>query len=131
MNTDKILIFVVDDDALLLSLIIDNLSDYENYTVRGFSTAEDCIEQLYQKPKIIVLDYHLNNDENIGVMNGMQALKKIKEYLPGTKVIILSGQNRLNIAGDLLDMGVFDYIMKDIDAFKVLESKIVKALEIA
>lgn len=129
MYSDENLIFVVDDDFLLLSLIIENLSDNKDYTVQGFSTAEDCIEQLYKQPKIIVLDYNLN--AGVGVMNGIQALKKIKQEVPSTKVIMLSGQEKLNVAGELLDIGIFDYIIKDIDAFNILEKKIIKALEVA
>ena len=126
MDTDKSLIFVVEDEVFALTLTMDNLSDNKKYLVKGFSSAEDCIKQLDEKPKVVVLDYYLNND-NQNAMNGLEALKKISQLLPETKIIMLSGQENLKIADELMDLA-FDYVVKDTDAFDILEKVIANAL---
>lgn len=59
----------------------------------------------------------------------MEALKKILAISPKSKVIMLSGQESLNTADELLNNGAFDYVIKDRDAIKVLQRKINKAFE--
>jgi two-component system OmpR family response regulator len=127
MSVGKNLIFVVEDDNFFLEVVTDDLSENEKYAVRGFSSAESCLENLHENPSVIVLDFYLDK-ENPDAMNGMEALEKINEALPQTKVIMLSGQDSLDLAGSLLDKGAFDYVVKDIDAVKILNKKIEKAL---
>ena len=48
-------------------------------------------------------------------MNGAEVLKKILEFNPNIQVIIISGQENINTAIDLLKKGAYDYIVKDDD----------------
>lgn len=127
MPNDKHLIFVVEDDNFFLELVTDDLSENDSYIVKGFSTAESCLEELHQNPDVIVLDFYLDK-ENPDAMNGMEALDKIVSRTPASKVIMLSGQDSLDTATTLLDKGAFDYVIKDMDAVSILQKKIVKAL---
>lgn len=120
-------IFAVEDDMFFLDVIVDSLSENDEYIVKGFSTAEECLENMAMNPSIIVLDYYLDR-ENATAMNGMEALKEIQNVAPNTKVIMLSGQDSLNTAGDLIDLGAFSYVIKDSDAVAVLKRKISAAL---
>ncbi|MCX6180805.1 MAG: response regulator [Bacteroidetes bacterium] len=119
-------IFVVEDDAFFLDVLTDNLSENDTYEVKGFSTAEEALNEIGSIPDLIVLDYYLDK-ENPNAMNGMEALQKIKVISPNCKVIMLSGQESLTTADELLDGGANDYVIKDRDAIKVLQKKIVKA----
>ena len=127
MSNPKNLIFVVEDDNFFLEVVTDDLSENESYAVKGFSTAEECLESLNENPDVIVLDFYLDK-ENPDAMNGMEALEKINASHPEIKVIMLSGQDSLETAGTLLDKGAFDYVIKDSDAIKILQKKITKAL---
>ncbi len=127
MSNPKNLIFVVEDDNFFLEVVTDDLSENESYAVKGFSTAEECLENLNENPDVIVLDFYLDK-ENPDAMNGMEALEKINASNPEIKVIMLSGQDSLETAGTLLDKGAFDYVIKDSDAIKILQKKITKAL---
>ena len=127
MPINKHLIFVVEDDNFFLELVTDDLSENEAYIVKGFSTAESCLDELHQNPDVIVLDFYLDK-ENPDAMNGMEALDKIVLSTPASKVIMLSGQDSLDTATTLLDKGAFDYVIKDMDAVSILQKKIAKAL---
>jgi two-component system response regulator AtoC len=128
MSAVKNLIFVVEDDNFFLEVVTDDLSENEAYAVRGFSSAEECLDNLHEGPSVVVLDFYLDKD-NPDAMNGMEALEKINIARPETKVIMLSGQDSLDVAGTLLDKGAFDYVIKDSDAVKILQKKIEKALQ--
>jgi len=127
MPNNKHLIFVVEDDNFFLELVTDDLSENEAYIVKGFSSAESCLDELHQNPDVIVLDFYLDK-ENPDAMNGMEALDKIVASTPASKVIMLSGQDSLDTATTLLDKGAFDYVIKDMDAVSILQKKIAKAL---
>lgn len=128
-NPYKPLVFVVEDDAFFLEILKSKLSNDEKYTLKGFESAESCIENLNQKPDVIVLDYNLDK-ENPKAINGLEAVKKIKVDLPLTKIIMLSGQNSLEIAAEVLELGVYDYVIKDYNAFEILQEKILNALSV-
>lgn len=75
-----------------------------------FTSARDCIAQLHQQPAVITLDYSLPD------MNGAEALQKILAFNPGIHVVIISAQENITTALDLLKKGAYDYIVKDDDA---------------
>jgi DNA-binding NtrC family response regulator len=64
---------------------------------------------LDEKPDIVTLDYTLPD------MTGYDVLKKIQKRMPGTNVIIISAQENINTAIDLMKNGAYDYIMKAAD----------------
>jgi DNA-binding NtrC family response regulator len=50
-------------------------------------------------------------------MDGMHVLRKIKESLPDAIVLILSGQDKMEVAIDTIKNGAYDYIIKNDNAF--------------
>jgi two-component system response regulator AtoC len=78
------------------------------HIIKVFS-GKKLLENLTIKPDIITLDYNLPDN------SGKELLKKIKAESPNTQVIIISGQNDVSVAVELLKEGVFDYIVKDVD----------------
>jgi len=110
MNDQK-LIFIVDDDHFINSLIVKRFTA-EGYRVEAFAFGEDCIRSLGSNPDVIILDYYFVSNEQ-KVMNGMEVLDKIKELKPETPVIMLSGQEKGEIVLELARKGINDYIIKD------------------
>ncbi|MFM7021754.1 MAG: response regulator [Flavobacteriales bacterium] len=127
-SVKQLSVFVVEDDKFFSELIQDFLKDNKSLKVSGFESAEGCIKRLNEMPDIIVLDYYLDK-ENPGAMNGMEALKEIRKVCPDTKVIILSAQHSLNTAAELLNLGAFDYVIKNNNAVRVLDKIMKKAIE--
>lgn len=128
MNTSPINIFLVDDDAVFLkSLEIDFLHN-GNFNVTTFSTGEKCIQHLDKKPAIIILDYHLNGvDKN--AMHGMDTLDVIKKTNSDIDVIMLSSQDKIEVAIDCMHHKASDYIVKSETAFIRLQKTITAIFE--
>lgn len=103
-------IFVVEDDVWYGSMLEYHLSLNPDYQVKKFTNAKDFLDALHQKPDIVTLDYSLPD------MNGDEVLKEINERSPETKTVVISGQENIKIALDLLKKGAYDYIVKDEDA---------------
>ncbi|WP_413998523.1 response regulator [Flavobacterium sp. W1B] len=122
-NDNKIKIFLVDDDAIFLkSLEIDFIHNTD-FIVETFATGELCIANLQSKPDIIILDYQLDGiDKN--AMNGIDTLDKIKEFNRDTPVIMLSSQDKIDVAISCMHHKAFDYVVKSETAFLRLQKNI-------
>ncbi len=109
MKDKNFLIHILEDDRLYNSVLSHFLSLNPEHEVKSFSTAASFLKSLYEKPDLVTLDYSLPD----GTADGM--LKQIKETLPDTRVIIVSAQQDIKTAIDLLKKGADDYIVKDAD----------------
>lgn len=117
------LIFIVDDDAWYADLLEYNLKMNPDYVIEKFVSAEDCLKNLYKQPMAITLDYSLPG------YTGGEALERIKKTNPSIPVIMISGQDDITTAIDLLKEGAYDYIVKNDDAPKRLWSALTHILE--
>ena len=61
MSKSKKLVYVVDDDPMQIQMMSDHLKDKFSFDIRGFSTGEEMVNNLPNKPDIVVLDYYLNS----------------------------------------------------------------------
>lgn len=100
-------IFVVEDDLWYSKYLNHQLSLNPEYEVKVFNDAKSFLAAMHELPDIITLDYNLPD------MNGSDILKKIKSISPETNVIIISGQEDIQTAINLLKDGAYDYITKD------------------
>ncbi len=110
-------IFIVEDNALYAKVLKKQL-DKEQFEVSIFLTGRDCLNHLDKSPDIVLLDYTLPD------MYGNQVLKEIKERKPSVHVIIISGQNDIDTAVELLKNGAYDYITKGADSREKLSRAI-------
>jgi two-component system, NtrC family, response regulator AtoC len=111
-------IFVVEDNTLYAQILKKQLTD-DGYLVKVFHNGRDFMASLDEKPDVVTLDYTLPD------MTGYDVLKKIQRRMPGTNVIIISAQENINTAIDLMKNGAYDYIMKAPDTREKL-SNIIK-----
>jgi DNA-binding NtrC family response regulator len=102
-------IFVVEDDLWYSSMLEYTLNLNPDYEVQKFNTAESFLKNLHKKPHVVTLDYSLPDAD------GEQLFDKILQLSPDTKIIIISGQEDVKIALNLLKKGAYDYIVKDED----------------
>ncbi len=109
-------IFIVDDDIMLTEALSDYLTREIPHEVRVFSTGEECLKQLYEKPDIIILDYYLNTVQK-DAANGMEILSAIRKSHSKANVIMLSNQERYSIAAQTIQKGAEQYVIKDKDSF--------------
>ena len=121
MNKTKL--FLVDDDALfLISLEIEFMANGE-FEIETFVSGELCIANLSKNPDIIILDYHLDGI-NPEAINGLETLKQIKEKHKDIPVIILSSQDKIEVAVNCMHHEAFDYVVKSETAFVRLRKAI-------
>lgn len=102
-------IFTVDDEKYYMSLVKVNLEKLGYNDIKTFSSGEKCLlEIIKEKPDCIILDYLIKDG-----MDGDEILKRIKLNYPTIDVIILSGQEDVNIATDIIRQGATDYVVKN------------------
>lgn len=102
-------IFVAEDDEWYNRLLVYNLTLNPDYEVKSFGDAKSLLEMLHLQPQVITLDYKLPD------MIGNVVLQKIKEVSPDTEVIIISEQENIETAVELLKLGAYDYLVKSKD----------------
>jgi len=100
-------IFVVEDDVAFGSMIKNSLQNIPGAEVVHFSSAEECLDNMYQMPDLVTLDYHLPG------MHGLQLMDKIKSHNDQTYCIIVSGQENVEVVIDTYKKGAQDYILKN------------------
>lgn len=125
-NGKKINLFLVDDDALYLKALEIDFLQHPEFTIKTFATGELCVENLSHNPDVIILDYQLDGIEK-GVMNGIETLDKIKAYNSEIPVVMLSAQDKIEVAVNCMHHKAFDYVVKSETAFLRLE-KIIPAI---
>jgi DNA-binding NtrC family response regulator len=119
-NENKIKLFLVDDDALYSKSLEIDFLQHGDFSIETFNTGELCIENLSHSPDVILLDYHLDGvDKN--AMTGVQTLDEIASLYPDICVVMLSCQNKIEVAIDCMHHRAFDYVVKGETAFVRLQ----------
>jgi DNA-binding NtrC family response regulator len=106
---DPVKIFVVEDDPAYTKFLKYVLGLNPDYETEYFTTGKQCVDNLYKKPDVITLDYSLPDQP------GGKVLEQIRNFDPNINVIIVSAQEKIGTAVELLKAGAFDYIAKDQD----------------
>ncbi|HET7819170.1 MAG TPA: response regulator [Bacteroidia bacterium] len=113
MKTEKLTIFVVDDSSLALDAITKALQQNIHCTVRGFTSAEDCMHRMEDGlPDLILSDYNLDGLSE-HKMNGDRMLARIKMKYPSIPVVMYSSDNSIDVVLKLMRLGAIDFIPKE------------------
>jgi len=125
-SNDSYSVFLVDDDTMFLSSLKNSLSQNfkSGVEVSTFTSGEECLKKMEDNPDIVILDYYLNDDQHPNAMDGLEVLKKIKETSEDSAVIILSGQDKLQVALDSIKSGAYEYVAKSESAFVRIQNVI-------
>ncbi|MFZ4106264.1 response regulator [Flavobacterium sp.] len=126
-NEDKIKLFLVDDDALFLKSLEIEFLDNADFDIHTFATGELCVENLKENPDIVILDFHLDGI-NKNAMNGLETLDKIKSFNADIPVIMLSSQDKIDVAIKCMNHKATDYVVKSETAFIRLKQIIINTL---
>jgi len=120
---ESLKVFIVEDDKLYGEMLRYHLALNPDNEVFLFTTGKECIDNLYQDPDFISLDYSLPDT------SGFDVLQKIHTYNAKLPVVMVSGQDDVNTAVNLLKEGAYDYFVKDEDTKNRLWHSIQKVRE--
>lgn len=124
---ERIKIFLVDDDIVFLKMLEIEFLKHGNFDIETYESGEACVEMLKNKPDIIILDYLLDG-VNTHAINGLDTLDKIKEYDNLIPVIILSAQDKIEVAVNCMHHNATDYVVKSETSFLRLKKIITDVL---
>jgi two-component system OmpR family response regulator len=121
MSTEnKIKLFLVDDDAVFLKSLQIEFLQNADFDIETYATGELCISNLSNNPDVVILDYQLDGIDK-SAMNGMETLDKIKAFNPDIPVVMLSSQDKIDVAVNCMHHHAFDYVVKSETAFVRLQ----------
>lgn len=119
MASKRTLVYLVDDDDMYLKTAVHTLSQNRSFDIKSFTSGEKALEAAKiakRKPNVIVLDYFLNTEESSAI-SGLEILKQVKQEKINTEVIMLSGQENIDVAVNSVKYGAYDYVVKNKSAF--------------
>ncbi|HVD60453.1 MAG TPA: sigma-54 dependent transcriptional regulator [Gemmatimonadaceae bacterium] len=107
-------ILVVDDEQGIRAAL-GQLLEYEGYEVRTASNATDGITE-YQKwrPDLVFMDVKM------GGMDGLEALKRLREIDPTATVVMISGHATIRTAVEATQLGAYEILEKPLDTDRIL-----------
>lgn len=112
MSPERIL--VIDDETSICSTLKAILED-EGYEVVTVETAEDGLKLIKEQPfDLVMLDIWLPE------MNGLEALRRLKDNEENLQVIMISGHGTIESAVKATKMGAFDFLEKPLTLEKVV-----------
>lgn len=120
MKTQGLNLFIVDDNKLTLTGLKSYLQERfgDGINIFTFLTGATALEKLDKDTNIVILDYHLENE------NGNDILKSIKEKNPSTEVIMLTSNEQVGVAIDSFRKGATDFVIKGDKAWKRIASSV-------
>lgn len=111
-------ILLVDDHTIVRQGLARLLEEQPDLKVVGEATnGQIAVEQSMElKPDIVIMDIAMPR------MNGIEAAKRIRKHLPGTKVLILSMYSHEHYIHELLEAGISGYLLKDASGRDIIKA---------
>ena len=125
-DENKIKLFLVDDDAVFLRSLEIEFQQHGDFIIETFVSGQLCLASLNRSPDIIILDYLLDGVDKDS-MNGIETLDLIKNFDEQIPVVILSAQDKIEVAINCMHHKAFDYVVKSETAFIRLQ-KIISSI---
>ncbi|HEX6965976.1 MAG TPA: sigma-54 dependent transcriptional regulator [Gemmatimonadaceae bacterium] len=106
---------LVADDEKGIRAALGQLLEYEGYEVRTVGTAVDAMAE-YERwhPHLTFLDVKM------GGIDGMEALKRIREQDPAATIVMISGHGTIQTAVEATQLGAYDFLEKPLDTDRIL-----------
>jgi two-component system chemotaxis response regulator CheY len=106
------------DDAAFMRMMIKDILEKNNFEIVGEASNGLIAVDLYKKerPDVVTMDITMPD------MDGIQAVKAIKEFDPNAKVVMCSAMGQQSMVMDAIKAGAKDFIVKPFQADRVLEA---------
>jgi two-component system, NtrC family, response regulator AtoC len=117
------LVYIVEDDKWYAEFLRHHVEMNPENQVEIFDNGKSYEKALVHKPDVVCLDFNLPDD------TGERLLKLTKASNPNSEVVIISGQEDIKVAIELMNLGAYDYILKDDETSTRIWSTLVKIKE--
>ncbi len=122
-DSNQPVILLIDDEEVIRDSFSNLLEDY-GYTVLEAQNGRIGLELFTAKnPDLVLVDLRMPE------IDGLEVLKTITQQSPDTPIIVVSGTGIIGDAVAAIRKGAWDYIIKPIENFDILDHIIRKALE--
>lgn len=119
--TDQKRLLIVDDEPAITEVLREHFRD--RFEVEAVFNGQDALTAVVRKrPDLVFLDI------NMPRMSGVEVLKDIKKIDPSIAVVMVTANERTNIAAEALQSGAFGYVPKPFD-FRYLDHMAAAALD--
>lgn len=113
MKNDKILnIAIIEDDQFYATLLSSLLTSKIDINVSMFSCGEDFLKEELSLYDIVILDLNLESDGDIQ-LSGRNMLRILDKKSSDVKVIVLTSEDEIQSAIEVLKNGAVDYVVKN------------------
>lgn len=120
----KLKTLIVDDESELRKSVIAYLQNMpQEFELQEAENGSIALQKVQAESFDLVL-----MDVRMPEMNGIEALKAIKEHDPRTFVVLMTAHSNLSDAVEAIKQGAYDYVAKPVDPSKLTEI-VSKALE--
>jgi len=120
-KTNRIL--VVDDEESIRTVLTEVLTD-DGFSVTQAANGAEAWAVLQDVPHPLVI-----TDIKMPGMTGLELLKKIKQAIPATEVIIITSYASLDTAITALRYGAYDYLFKPFEDIKLISAAATRAID--
>ncbi len=109
---------LIADDAKFMRLTLARIWEKEDHQIAGEAENGKEAVELYRRlrPDLVIMDI------TMPVMNGIEAVRAIKEIDPGAKIIICSALGQQRMVVEAIEAGAADFIVKPFEETRVLEA---------
>ncbi|MGB0909545.1 MAG: sigma-54-dependent transcriptional regulator [Nitrospirales bacterium] len=115
-------IYVTDDDRNVCSALSRRLVR-KGHLVRSFHSGQELLEALdYEMPDLLFLDLKMPE------MDGLETLRRVRQAIPNTLVVMLTAYGSLEDAEEALKLGAYDFLIKSVD-FSTVEPALERSLD--
>ncbi|MBM7544719.1 response regulator [Periweissella beninensis] len=106
------------DDAVFMRMKLKNILETNDYEVAGEAQNGQEAFELYQstKPDLVTMDITMPE------VDGLDALKMIREFDPNAKVVMCSAMGQQGMVMDAIRSGAVDFIVKPFDTDRVIKA---------
>ncbi len=112
-------ILVVDDEAEVREVIKLQLESNKGLNVLEAVDGQDAIDILKSGDNMVNVGVILC-DIRMPRVNGVECIQFIREQAPGIPIVVVTGYPDAELATDLLEKGVKDYLVKPVEREKLL-----------
>ncbi|WP_462411423.1 response regulator transcription factor [Neobacillus sp. Marseille-QA0830] len=111
---------LIAEDETTIRRGLKSAANWEDYYIQIVGEAEDgeiALEMaIERKPHILFVDI------NMPFLNGLDLMKKLKEHLPESIFIVISGYDEFSYAQQAIKMDAFDYLLKPVNKEELVKT---------